>query len=176
MNAYRLGYICGILAVLLIAVIIRLIFKKKNSDCEEGFDERQLLERGNAYKLGFSTFMIEFAIYMLVTIIGDFGLVIPIEPVALASIALFIPITIFCVYAVRHDAFIGYNVTSKRFYILYIIAFLCNIIPAIMSICEGTFIENGMLTLHSANLIVAIMFGGILLALYVKNKEDREEE
>lgn len=175
MNDYTLGYICGIGIVLLVCVIMKLIFRKKKMDTQEGFDERQLLERGNAYKLGFTTFMIEFAIYMLVAM-GDFGFVIPVEPVALASIALFIPITIFCIYAVRHDAFIGYNVTSKRFYILYIVAFVCNIIPAIMSICEGTLIENGMLTLHSTNLIVAIMFGGILLALCVKNKEDKEEE
>lgn len=175
MNDYTLGYICGILAVLLIAVVIRLIFRKKKMDCKEGFDERQLFERGNAYKLGFTTFMIEFAIYILYTL-GDFGYEIPVEPAALASIALFIPVTIFCVYAVRHDAFMGYNATGKSFYWLYILAFVLNIIPAIMSICDGSLIENGVLTLHSTNLIVAIMFGGILLALYAKNREDKEEE
>jgi len=174
MNAYTLGVVCGILVVVLIAIICKLIWGKKQK-AEEEFDERQLLERGNAYKLGFTAYMIEFAIYILLSL-ADFGFEIPAEPTVLAVTALFIPLTIFCVYAVRHDAFMGYNVTSKKYYIVYILAFVANLIPSIISLIEGNMIEDGKLTFHTTNLLVAIMFGGILLALFVKNKEDKEEE
>lgn len=174
MSEYSAGYLFGVVLVVLIVVICRLILGKKKENYKGDFDERQLLERGNAYKLGFTAYMIEFAIFIFIAL-GDFGIEIPVDSVALATLALFIPLTIFCVYAVRHDAFIGYNVAGKNFYILYILAFLCNIIPAIMSIVDGSMIENGKLSIHCTNLVVAILFGGILLALYIKNKEDKEE-
>lgn len=175
MSAYTLGYLVGIVFVVLVAVIIKLVFFKKTADIKGEFDERQLRERGNAYQCGFNAYMIEFAIYIIYSLAG-LDVEIPVEPGVLAILALFIPLTFFCVYAVRHDAFVGYNVTGRKMFLLYIIAFLANLIPAVISLFDGSMVENGKLTLHCTNLFVSIMFGGIILALWVKSREDKNDE
>ncbi len=179
MSAYQSGYITGIAVFFIIVFLIIAIiakFRNKNGSLKGEYDERQLLERGNAYKYGFTTFLAEFFIYIFLDA-AELSFMNLIDTTAMLVIGIFIPLTVFVFYAIVHDAFMGYDATGRKSYTIYILIFIANGISAIVNISDGRLIRDGHISgIGLMNLLLALLFGAILLALFIKNKISTDKE
>ncbi len=180
MSSYQAGYITGIAVVFIIIflaiAIVAKITRKNGNSLKGEFDERQLFERGNAYKYGFMTFLFEFFIYIFLKDM-DLEFMNIVDGNAALVIGIFIPLTVFVFYSIVHDAFVGYNATGRRSLTIYILVFVANGIPSIVNIADGRLIENGhFVGLGLMNLLLTLLFGAIIIALFIKSRVNSEKE
>ena len=176
MNGYLLaGTITGVVVGLVIAAVL-MTFTKKNRKEKFTYDERQKIARGEGYKYAFFTLVIYNAVYGII----DMSLEKPwAESMTGVMIGICLAVLVHVVYCIWHECYFSMNEEPKRVLILFGIISVINVIIAVMQGRNGELIENGMLTNSCANLIVAIMFGVILIALAVKwstKKAELEEE
>ena len=83
------------------------------------------------------------------------------------------------VYCIWHECYFSMNEEPKRVLILFAIISVINVIITVRQGLAGELIENGMLTNQCANLMVAVMFGIIMVALAIKTllkKREGEED
>ena len=52
-STYALGFVCGLIAVILVSLLLRTIFRKKAAFSGNQSDERQRAVQGVGYKYGF---------------------------------------------------------------------------------------------------------------------------
>ena len=176
MNGYLLaGTITGVVVGLVIAAVL-MTFTKKNRKEKFTYDERQKIARGEGYKYAFFTLVIYNAVYGII----DMSLEKPwAESMTGVMIGICLAVLVHVVYCIWHECYFSMNEEPKRVLIFFGIISVINVIIAVMQGRNGELIENGMLTNSCANLIVAIMFGVILIALAVKwstKKAELEEE
>ena len=143
-----------------------------------GFDERQVLYRGKAFKYSFIIMSAYYAIYaVIVSFCGEgFGA---------EELMIFIGLEIglvFCyVYCILHDAFVAVNRSFAFIVIMDLCCLTIQLISFFRERAQGALlIENGKLTSTGLPLSLAVSFGVILIALLVRRhyqkKEEREEE
>jgi len=177
MNGYLLaGTVTGVVVGLVIAAVM-LRFAKKDKKEKFTYDERQKVARGEAYKYAFYTLVIYNAAYGII----DLALEKPwAETLTAVMIGICLAVLVHVVYCIWHECYFSMNEEPKRVLIFFGVISVVNVIIAVMQGMNGELIENGMLTNSCANLIVAIMFGVILIALAakwkVKQAEPEEEE
>ena len=90
-----------------------------------------------------------------------------------------IAILVHVVYSIWHECYFSLNEEPKKVLLLFGIISVVNVLIAINQGIHGELIENGMLTNSCANLVVAVMFGIIMIALAIKTvlkKAEVEEE
>ena len=165
-----------ILAVFMIIVLILciLIMVKKRSD-SEGFDERQLLLRGNAYKYAFFSLILFEAFYAVALLLIGHPLMA--DGVS-ALLGVFLSITVFAVYCINNDAFKSNrpSFNLKTYSILLAAVTLINGWNGIQSLRSGEMIQNGLLQLSVSALACAVCFLIILIVLLRKAVLDKKEE
>lgn len=172
--AYTLGFICGILAVAVIGVIIGIIAKKANGGKEPAkYDERQEAIRGIVFKKAFYTLVVYNIAY------GVFDMATGIvwcDRFTGVFIGICLALTVFAVCSIMSGAYFRIDEKPTVWVSVIAVVSLINAIISIIRIVNGEFIIDGMLSYNSVNLIVALMFLAVLIAMAVKRARDKRSE
>jgi hypothetical protein len=164
MNGYLLaGMVTGIVVALVIAWV-GLRFTKKDKKEKFTYDERQKAARGEAYKYAFFTMIIYNAAYGLLDLAG----IIWAETMTGLMIGVCIAILVHVSYSIWNECYFSMNEEPKRVLVFFGVISVINTVIAVMQGLDGELIENGMLTNNCANLVVAVMFGVIMIVLAAK--------
>ena len=156
---YAIGFMVGLLFAIVICIIVRKGRKKQ-------YDERQILARGNAYKVSFIVAML-YMIFCLLAELFDLKwalLTMQMLIGILFSCAVFI---IMCIFT---NAYFGVNQKNSIAYIVILaIIGLMNVGVGIRNLCMGESpFTNGALNGGSMNLLVATFLFIIDIALIIK--------
>lgn len=176
MNVYMAaGAVTGVVIGLVIAaILLRLV--KKNKKEKFTYDERQKAIRGEGYKYAFFTLVIYNVAYGIL----DMAIVKPwAENMTGMMIGVCLAVLVHVVYSIWHGSYFSMNEEPKKVLILFGVISIINVIIAVGQGLNGKLIQDGMLTNSCANLVVAIMFGFIMIALAVKwasMKNEPEED
>lgn len=173
---YKIGFIVGFLVV---GVIFSLIVKFAKLGCAgKEFDERQELERGKSYKCGFITFLIVEVLLIFCKAL-EIDILAYMDELCLYTLAMFIPLAVFAITAVLHDAFFAFNMSGRRAYMLYILVFVLNLVSGIINISiSGLYDEAGVIRGSGGfvNLLMAFLFGALLITAFIRNRMINTEE
>lgn len=172
MDAYKIGFVAGFLAVVIVALIARKFFHREPTV----YDERQEKVRGIAYKYAFMACMIAGVAYI-------FMCGVDLDKYVESSLAMFVVIIAgvitYAAYCIANGAYFGINNNKKKWIALDLAIIVINGACAVNEYMIGGFADNGVLTLSgNANLICAVAFGAVLIALLVMNHREaaREDE
>lgn len=172
-NFNTVPFIWFALAVV-VCLLIMISFRKSKSISDK-FDERQLIGRGQAYRLAFFTLLGYTAVYACLDSAG----VKWCETAAGLIVGVFVSVTVFAVTAICRDALVGIRGDSKSVLILWSIVIFVQLVCFALDCAERKVIENGVLTLSVVSLVNAVCFI-IILAVYLvhekKAKLPEEEE
>lgn len=164
-----LGLLVVFIAIFCTIVAIR---KKMSSGITEHYDERQMIVRGKAFKLGC---MVTIALNMIYGLFL-YGLTKEFVAPQFVVIAIaMIGIVVYSVYCIFKDAYVQVGANIKSFLIIDILVVLCNAFSAFINRGQGITYE-GFATSFSLNLLLAITFGIVLVALVAKTVIDKKEE
>ena len=160
----------GIMAGVMIAAWF-LSRKARKRDCE--YDEMQLKIRAKGYQIGFYTVLFLMLVLVLLSELNWFTFC---TPGFAAFAALIISVTVFAVYCILHDAFIGLRSNPKQYIILFSLVILAQALGALRYWTAGELLENGRLTFGSgASSVMVVCFLTILITLIVKIRRDGKE-
>ena len=165
MNYYTsLGFVIGLMIA---AIALVFIFKYANKDgkVKTEYDERQKAVRGKAYKYAFFTEVFAQCVLMLL-FMG--GVEIPVENYILIFIAIILGCMVLATYCIWNDVYWGLNNDRKRYYIVFGVALVLNILPVYFNAIGGTLFENGRIGMPLLNIVVIIMMVIILSELLIK--------
>ena len=173
MNGIMLaGVVTGVLTGLALAVI-GMKYTKKNKNEKFTYDERQHVKRGEGYKYAFYVLMVYNAAYACLDIALDRPWA---EPMAGMLVGICLALLVLVGYCIWNDCFFSLNEDPGKVLIFFGIVAAINAIIAVRQGLAGELIENGMLTNRSVNLIVAVMFGVIMIILAIRKFSGNEEE
>ncbi|MDD6069563.1 MAG: hypothetical protein PUC12_01945 [Clostridiales bacterium] len=194
---YVLGLFAGIIMGFAVVVIIAWIAKKAGGkfgifckDKEKAYDERQLLARGQAYKVGFFTLMIYVVLAAFLDEIWDIHILMSLGGM---WIGVCLSIAVFAVICILKDAYMSLQENARGIMIVFggigIMNICCSLprllhgeglIEVAQTVKYGKIYEYTKLSINSMNLIAGILFL-ILMAVfagklwYDKKHEDEEE-
>ena len=171
-----MGFVVGLIVGLVLVVIF---FKIANTDkkIKSEYDERQQRIRGKAYKYAFYT-MIMYHVFKIG--LSFTGISIPVEPYVSEFFGIFLGCTVLGAYCVWNDVYWGLNNDKKRYFIIFGICLLLNLIPVVMPALSGEFERDGIGGAPMMNILVIIMMAILIIEMGIKhlidkNKEDEED-
>lgn len=169
------GLLVGLLAGLLLAEF--LLFGK---DSEKRFDERQILEQGKAFKIGFFVLLITIE---AIIILNLSGLASVADYPVFYQIAIFLGLLSYVVYCIWHESYFAINEKSTRVIILFAFIAAINIVIGIINAIHGQIIVDGRITFRILNPLCAVLFIVIFATMLLKRiansknaSADEEEE
>lgn len=169
-NAYVGGVIVGAgLALILLGVLI-LMLKRKAP--KPKYDEMQLAARGKAFRAGFFGMMIANGGGILVSLCGFRWLTAPF----ILAAALMAGAGVFCVSAVKNDAYFGFNENKKSGTIFIGLMGCCNLLIGLARTLADGLLDGDELNVAVLNLMVAVLSAVILIAILVHGGKAAEEE
>ena len=176
MNGKGIGFAAGLMVGLILVVVL---FKIANTDrkIKSEYDERQQRIRGRAYKYAFYT-MVIYQVLMIGMEIG--GISLPIEAYVSEFFGIFLGVTVLGGYCVWHDVYWGLNNDKKRYFIIFGVCLLLNLLPVVMPVISGEFAKNGIGGAPMMNILVIIMMAILIIEMGIKhfvdmNKKDEED-
>ena len=171
---YILGFLCGLAAVAVAVLIIRYVFKKKDSLFCGEYDERQKAVQGCGYKYAYFTMMIAVVLGGLF----DQGTGIKwIEQFPFAMLCLWISLCVFVTYCIVKDAYIALHARRKVLIGVFTVVGVLNLAIALSEIlCGEGIVTAGRLNLSSSNLLTGAACLYIAIALCVKAILERRQE
>jgi hypothetical protein len=151
-------------AVFLVLFLIIMIIRKKLTGNNEHYDERQILVRGKGYKISFMTTIL-LNVFYAVFFYGPSKDIV--SPQFVVITITFIGLAIYAIYCIFNDAYlqVGQKVGAWMAVLAFVIA--CNLIAFFVSSTKG-FTEDGLATGSSLNLMMAVLFGAILVSFLIK--------
>ena len=159
----------GIMAGVMIAAW--LLGKKKRKTQE--YDEMQLKIRATGYQIGFFSALI---LLMGAILCSELGLFKAVTPAFAMFAVIMISVTIFAVYCILHDAFLGMNGSGKSYIFMFAAVTILNVIVTIRRMAEGEILENGVLTFSGgSSLLLSAGFLVILITLIIKSLRGGKE-
>lgn len=169
----------GVMFVMIIAIIfiIRWINKKPSFTAggEKEYDERQIAERGKAYKYGFITLVAALFGLCIYGNLNETGI-----SIALMFASLFAGLSVFVVYSIWKDAFFYIDQSPAKYLVLCIALILINAGSGLMPLFEGKKLMDVLNSPNGANLMCFALFVivtiTIILKMIVSRKEEREDE
>ena len=169
------GLLVGLLAGFLLAEF--LLFGK---DSEKRFDERQILEQGKAFKIGFFVLLVTIEAIIILNFTGIASVA---DYPVFYQIAIFLGLLSYVVYCIWHESYFAINEKSTRVIILFAFIAAINIVIGIINAIHGQIIVDGRITFRILNPLCAILFivifATMLLKRIVNSKNasaDEEEE
>lgn len=166
------GIVFGIITGLVICVIL-FRYANKDKKIKTSYDERQEAIRNRGYKYAFYT------VLAYETVLLCFGMArghLPIPSYALNFLGIILGCTVLGVYCVLKDAFWGMNNDHRRYFIIFAVTGVLNLIPVLGSYITGTLISDGEFTAPIINLMVMIMLLALMIALAVKKVMLKESD
>ena len=165
---YYLGLAAGIALGVIIVAIAWRIRKKKGLSC--AYDERQIAARGKAYKYGFFTFLIYFALYGVFQMFTEGKYVTSLSGI---TIGICVAVFVFASNAVWNDAYFSVQESPSYYMWLFFAVGLMNLVNGARGLLghgeEGMFEENIMC------LSVGVMFVLLMAVVVVKRQKDKKE-
>ena len=169
--SYILGFLCGLVLVVLVALLLRYVFKKKNGVLCGEYDERQKAVQGCGYKYAYFTLLISVVAGALFDVWTG---VKWIELFPFAVLCLWISLCVFVTYCISKDAYVALQAKRKVLILIFAISALVNLGIALMEIlCGDGIITDGCLNLTSANLFTGAASLQIAIALCIRAIYDR---
>ena len=133
----------------------------------------QLKIRAKGYRIGFHTALFLMLVLILLSELDWFTFF---TPGFAAFAALIISVTVFAVYCILHDAFVGLRSNPRQYIILFSVVILAQALGALRYWMAGELLENGRLTFGSgASPVMVVCFLAILIILIVKTVRNRKE-
>ncbi|MCR4902105.1 MAG: hypothetical protein K6A23_04540 [Butyrivibrio sp.] len=171
-SAYVAGYIVGIVVFVVVFLVAWIIGKKVLRKGTEHYDERQILIRGKGYKISFMTTILINIFYSCFLYDLTKEIVSP-QLVVLGTA--FLGVAVYSIYCIFNDAYVevGQNITKWLALVVFVIA--ANVVAAISNMDRG-FKSTGIVTGYDINILVAVVFSVILVAMLIKLAIDKKEE
>ena len=164
--AIALGISCGML--------VGFIFRKADDpEGKQKYDERQKIEQGRGYRIGFIATMIS----LLVSFILHGTKILPAGYLGfLVILSMFIGASIVIVYWIWHECYFAINENSKRFLIFIGIFGIINMVISVINIMNGWMFENGAPNFRCTNLLIAVLSLEIFIALLARRMANKKLE
>lgn len=161
---YYWGFFVGFCVVLAVFIVIVVLKRKREPKPE--FDEMQIAARGRAFRTGFFSLLIASVPAMIICDAGISWL--PSMFVFFAADML--GVAIFCVSAIRNEAYFGFNENRKSGIVFIAAAGLINLCLGIANIVTGGIIKGGELNMGVLNILVAVLSAVILAAILIHRR------
>ena len=163
---------CGLVLGLILAAIILMLARKSDAKTTR-YDERQIAVQGKSYKLGFFT-MIAYAALMMAfsSYVGELA-----EIGVLLLIGIILGAAVTITGLILQDAYFRLD-ENRRFYgAFFIVITVFNLGMGIVNIIRGNAAMNGKISFTgTANLLLGILSGYVVLLLLIKYIRDKKEE
>ena len=170
--SYYAGFAVGILVV---AVVIAFIKRRalKRGETPGEYDERQMANRGIAFQRAYITLLVLLLCNGLITGIAgvQWG-----QPSVEAFVCAMVSVAVFVISCIWRDAYFTANQTPKRYLWIIGAVVACQIPATVMHAVEGTFVEDGLLTIDIMAPCVLVLFAIVLVTLLVKMQRDKRED
>lgn len=138
---------------------------------EDKYDERQTAVRGRAFKLAYGTLLVALFAYFLSDMIRPWC-VPAVGCISAAAVSL-VPFTW---VSIRNEAYWWADTNRKGQYIVFIFMGLFNLFLAADSLREGELIEDGVLQVAGANLVLGVLFVYVFVLSLVQRARVRRED
>ena len=169
--SYILGFLCGLVLVVLVALLLLYVFKRKNGVLCGEYDERQKAVQGCGYKYAYFTLLISVVAGALFDVWTG---VKWIELFPFAVLCLWLSLCVFVTYCITKDAYVSFQAKRKVLILILAVSALMNLGIALMEIlCGDGIITGGCLNLTSANLFTGAASLQIAIALCIRAIYDR---
>ena len=173
-TAYLMGIICGVVLVALAAYAGSKLMKRSQKKGPKEYDERQVLARGKACQAAYYTLLIYLAAYGF---FDAFTGIVWCDRFAGVFIGIALSVAVYAIGCIMKDAYFRAVDSPRAYLILFTVVGLCNVAFGVVKMVEGTFLEEGILTMgSSANFIVGVMLLVVLAVLLGKMAHDRRTE
>ncbi len=170
-----MGVVFGIMVGLVICVGL-FKFANKDNKIKSQYDERQEAIKGRGYKYSYYTMLFLEVILMLVKMAG---ITFPVEEYLVHTTAVLIGCLVLCVHSIWNGVYWGLNNDHKRYYIIFGVATVLNVIPLAAAIAHGSLTTRGIDSLPVLNVLVLVWMAIIGCVALVKkvldSKNDAEE-
>lgn len=169
------GMAIGIMVGLVVCVIL---FRFANTDkrIRTQYDERQEAIKGRGYKYSFYTMLFCELVLMLLHMSE---ISIPVESYLLHLGAILISCLVLCLHSIWNGVYWGLNNDHRRYYILFAVAAVLNIIPVAASFANNSISTEGFDSIPIMNIMVIVWLAIIGIVALVKkivsSGEDAEE-
>ena len=170
--SYYAGLVVGLLIVAVTVMVLKRRALRRGETCGE-YDERQMAQRGIAYQWAYITLMAALLVNSILT--GVVGLQWG-KPGVEAFVCLMVSLAVFVIQCIRRDAYFTVNQTPKRNLWIIGAVVACQIPATILHAVEGTFVEDGMLTIDIMAPCVMVLFAIVLVTMLVKLRSDKAED
>ena len=172
-SAFATGVFFGLLIVVL---IVR--FANRNKKIKTEYDERQQIIRGKSYTYACYTLA---AYEFIMTFLSMGGILesIPIEYYNFHLFGIYIGGIVLAVHSIWNGAYWGLNNNIKRYTVVFIILFLINLMPVVLTIINGVKTINGIIMFPFVNAACLLLFVALGIALIARKRLDdrmKEEE
>lgn len=170
--SYYAGFAVGLVIVMLVCVALKR--RALHSGKMPGeYDERQMAQRGIAFQHAYITLLVLLLGNSILTGVLDrpWG-----QPGVEAFVLALASVAVFVVECVRRDAYFTVSQTPKRYLWIIGAVVACQIPATVLHAVEGTFVENGLLTIDVMAPAVMVLFGMVLVTLLVKQRGDKAED
>lgn len=174
MSGFAVGRSVGVASGIIVGLIICIFLIKymnRDNKLKTEYDERQEAVRGKGYTFGFWGCMAGAALVMILDC-GGFEIA---NRFVMDFFIIFVGLIVQVTYCIWNDGYYGINTNRKRFYIISIIAALCNLLSVIGNIKGGSFIVDGVLQDSGVNFLIVVLFIVIGVELIIKERIDHEE-
>ncbi len=165
-SGYMMGIGCGM-------VVVGLVWakkKKQGKSCE--FDERQELERGRGFKYGFFTILLYNLLYGATVIDGASTWC---DPFVGYFIGACLGLAVFGVYCIWKEAYASLSQTPIAVYTILGFSAATQILLGLTNMEQDRLIEDGKLTVRSANLFLGVVCAVLLITYFIRNRMNRDE-
>ncbi len=173
-STYALGFVCGLIAVILASLLLRTIFRKKAAFSGNQYDERQRAVQGVGYKYGFFALLLTLIIGAIAEqLIGRSVMSL----ITFAILCMWVGLCAYIGYCIHFDAYISLNARRKPLLIVFLAAGAFNLLMFILdAVQDGLTTADGMLSNSFGNLITALALLILSVMLLYKEIVERKSE
>ena len=171
--------IWGIVIGLVAAALLMVLLTTNGSRPE--YDERQVMEQGKGFKLGFFTMLILTGIMAAIDLngshpAGSFGIYY--------VMGLFVALSVYLVYAIWKESYFAINQKTSTALICFALIAFANLVLSIFSIVQGRVFVDGRLTFRVLNILCTLLFVVVFITTWIRksvnekiaSSEDEEED
>ena len=158
------------LIIVLMMVLLGLFLQARTA---KAFDERQEIERGRGFRIGFITFAVSLFLVMMIDILNILPMV---HSHVLYTAAFFPGLVSYVLYCIEHEAYLALNEKSTGVTIGFIFVGIGNALAAFTNAASGKMMSGGKLDLPVINALCAVIFILILPAAMISKKISSSKE
>ena len=165
----------GVAVGLMVGLVIAFaLLKAANTDhkMKTEYDERQQKIRGKSYMYGFYTILI-YQVAVMFLHIAEIN--VPLETYALDFTGVLLGCIVLCAHSIWNGVYWGLNNDHKRYYIIFAVTIVLNIIPIAGQAASGTLLQDGKIGLPMLNIMVIIMMFILGIEMIIKSVIDRNK-